>query len=443
MSKYSYLKLVTLLIFMAGCAETYQYSIEMKPCGEDVERKLVWSGKLSNQERERIAKLYQNHIKPNTFEGRFHENLPNDVGGAGFYTCFLTKMGKVTFYSERFRGQDDLNENIEEMRLKVDRGIDFLIGWLEYELGDDPNFDNLRAFCNNNLRQDCKNLLYYFWLARTLERYENSVDEEFKARALHYLLERGYFSPEELALAIQGSEEAIFRMVRRFVADKMGYSDSKMASNNLAFLSDTKHMEDSFERYIPTTDLYKELWEAKKHEEEDPNAEPPDTDDMMTELFFEFDLFPTTHKIEVKLVCDSKPFLTNGQWDAQASEVAWSEIIAGGTQLPAFFYSVWSAPDKKFQEEHFGHVVLSEEALAEYCIWQKSLDEEKAELWDSFLLSLMPNEDLKKKVGSFRFSDYEQKDKKVVAEKDDLAEKPRELILAGLKAKKAQSKDIN
>ena len=109
MAKCFCLMFAILLVFLAGC-ETYKYSLEMKPCDDGVERKLVWSGDMSDDVRNRISKSYKKRVGSNTFYGKFSGRLPNDVGGAGFYNSFVTNMGKMTIYSERFRGKDDLNE---------------------------------------------------------------------------------------------------------------------------------------------------------------------------------------------------------------------------------------------------------------------------------------------------------------------------------------------
>ncbi|GAI17914.1 unnamed protein product, partial [marine sediment metagenome] len=61
-------------------------------------------------------------------------------------------MGEAALYSERFRGNDNLNYTIEQLHLASDHFVDFLIGWLEYELGDEPNFANLKEFCDYDLR---------------------------------------------------------------------------------------------------------------------------------------------------------------------------------------------------------------------------------------------------------------------------------------------------
>jgi len=351
----------------------------------------------------------------------------------------------VNIYSERFRGDDNLNHTLEQAQLLADRMADFLIGWLEYELGDDPNFVNLKAFCNENLRPDLKNLIIYFWLSNILEEYKNGALEEMSMRLQHYAIERGYLSPKEMHLLTESFEDGQkqgLRLFRLLVTDKMGYSLPGMVAKRLVFLSDGKHVEESITRYIRTTDFFKRAWEDKKREENDPNAKPPeiDVDDFIGhDIDFEFDIFSWSDtKIEVKLACENEPFETNGKWDKEASQVVWRSSIAGNEELPTFFFASSSDPNRKYQEEHFGGIVLGDEALAEYCVWRQNLDEEKGKEWDTLILSLNPSEDLEKQLGSFRFSEDRQKQKESDEKESDLAEKPRELILTGLKAKKEQ-----
>lgn len=448
MTKHSCLKFIILLLITAGCIEKkeYKYSVEMKPLGGAVERKLVCTGDFSNEALERIAGLYENRVNRHTFSGTFDANLPNDVGGAGFYMSFISDMGKTTVYSERFQGDDDLYAKLDQMGPGVDQLIDLVIGWLEYELGRDPNFGKLREFCDNNLRQDCKNLSCYLWLGRVLSEYHDEAHHEFSGRAIHYLLEREYIGQKELLLLSQGSEKTVYNVVHRIVAGKMGYSDPNVAAERLKFLSDAQHFEKSISRYIPTTDLYKNLWERRKIEEADPNAEPPETGEVLCSVlertWFDFDLFAPTYTIEVKLTCDSEPLVSNGRWDAEAQQIVWSDTIGNGPvsivngpSIPTYFYGSWSIPDKEFQEEHFGRVILSDEALAEYCMRQKVLDEKRLVEWNAFIASLKPDQNIEELVGVFRFSDDWQ------AEEDDSAEKLCKLILAGLKSEQEKQDD--
>jgi hypothetical protein len=400
---------------------------------------------VPEDKKEAIAKLYKERVDTNTFWDRFDTNLPNDVGGAGFYTTFSTNMGQVTIYSERFRGNDNLNYTLEQAQLFVDQLVDFLIGWLEHELGDEPNFINLKAFCNENLRPDLKNMAIYIWLSDVLTEYKGTESEEMIIRMMHYFIERGYSGPKQMYVtSFWSDEEQTLRLLQQWIADKMGYSSHKDVTEKLDFLSDTEHAEESMERYVHTTDFFMKAWEAKKLQENDPNVEQPKInvgEFIMHDIDLEFDFFSLeTSKVEVKLACNNKPFYTNGQWDEHTSQVVWLSEIAEDMKLPTFFYASWSEPNDKYQQGRFGCVVLSNEDLAQYCMWRENLDEDEGKEWDSFISSLSPGEDLEGRLNAFRFSSDQQKelDKK----ESDLAQKPRDLILAGLNSEGEEKVDI-
>jgi len=431
------LALLLTLILLAGCED--EYSIEMKPCEEGIERKLVLSGQMSDDERQRLAELYEEQIDPNTFRGRFTEQLPNDVGGAGFYRTFGSNMGEAALYSERFRGNDDLNYTIEQLQLASDHFVDFLIGWLEYELGDEPNFANLKEFCDYDLREDVKNMAIYFWLSNVLPEYDSNASEEIEVRAIHYIIERGYFGPKDIEFFIQSydrDEGHTLTLMRRIIAEQMDYAYLDTAPERLEFLSDNEHAEKSAKQYIRTTQFLQQAWQAKKDEENDPYAEPPDVnidDYIFRDVDLDYVLGGSNHKVEVEPLCSIKPFSTNGDWDDESGQIAWSASIAGKNNLPTFFYAAWSEPNERFQEEHFDRVILRDKPLAEYCVWREALEEYKAEEWDSFILCLYPGEDLEKQVSSFRFSDYPADANEADEQPVGLSAKARDLILPELK----------
>lgn len=438
----TYLKFAVLLLIIAGCEE-YKYSIEMEPGDQGIERKLTISDNVPDEKKAAIAKLYQNQIAPNIFRGTFDTNLPNDVGGAGFYTTFDTDMGKAVLYSERFRGNDNLNDTLDKAKLFVDRVVDFFIGWLEYELGDEPNFAALKTFCNKNLRSDVKNMAVYLWLSNVLEEYKGNDSDEIPMRMIHYFIERDYLESRQIYFTSFGigDDEQTLRIIRQWIAKKMGYSSDANAAEKLDFLSDPGHAKESAQAYIRTTELFKKAWEEKKLEQNDPNAERPqiDVDEYFEYMMQDIDLGPdffsfNTNKVEVKLACRNEPFATNGRWDEQASQVLWSSNIADNIHLPTFFYASWGEPNVEFQQKHFGRVVLAGENMAQYCVWRESLNEENAKEWDSFILSLSPGEDLEGRLNSFRFSSERQKEQD--EDKSDLAREPRGMILAGLKSEK-------
>ncbi len=437
MIRYLILYAALLLVVLVGGCDDERYSIEMKPRGDGVERKLVVSGKFSDETRARISGLYGKQIDVNSFVGTFVENLPNDVGGAGYYIRFGSQMGESMVYCERFKGDNNLSESVEQVQLIAERFVDFLVGWLAYELGDDPNFVRLKDFFDDRVRNDARNVVIFWWLGDVLSPYDENASRTATMRVKHYLVEQGYFDWKE-ALLLDCSykdEELRLLSLRRIVSDKMGYSCGKTAGGRLGFLSNAEVADESMQGYLQTTDYYlKEMeeWEGRKKE---PNEKPPeiDFDDyVMRDIDFDYDLFGTGQRVEVKLLCKDKPFESNGKWDPNTMHVGWAAKIAGAGKLPTLFYARCSEPNEEFQKEHFGKLVLSEKALAEYCSWRDSLNEENEREWDSFVADLDPNQDLEEEIGTFRFPD----EKCVVEEsgerKGDVSGTARGHIIRGL-----------
>ena len=146
-----------------------------------------------------------------------------------------------------------------------------------------------------------------------------------------------------------------------------------------------------------------------------------------------FKFFEVDDQLEVKLAVQTRPFLTNGQWDEETNRVTWNGAIEvrGETyhDWPTVYYAFWSVPDAAFQKARFGKVALEGSDLARYCLWRNGLTEAEAAEWDQFLADLSPEtaEDL---IGAFRFSS--EKDK-TTEESQSLADEPRQLIRGGLK----------
>ena len=159
-------------VVLAGCEE-YTYEITMSPAGDQVVRRVVCSKNMPQAVLGKLAKLYPQRTGERTFEGKFSGELPKDVGGAGTYHCFMTSMGSLSIYSERFRGDDDLDGKLVKMRDWADKLTDLIIGWLESELGNDNNFDKLRKFCDENLRKDIKNLSLLAWMGWIVRNTQN------------------------------------------------------------------------------------------------------------------------------------------------------------------------------------------------------------------------------------------------------------------------------
>jgi hypothetical protein len=426
--------LAAMAFVVTGCPQN-QYIVELKPEGDHIERTLTFyraDGVNTNtgapnyetfdaNELAAIAALYPaqgliNDGDRHVVEGEFTRELPPDVGGAGTYINLTTSLGQAGFYTERFRGNDDLAGMMERRFQAADRLADLLVGWSETELGREPGFDKLRQFLNEDLRRDLKNLGAYLWEGQLAGGYHTNADEEFVVRFGQYLFERGYFKTGEvpgLVRAISGDDpQALLHRIKRLVASKMGVPETEPVPASLAFLADEGTMEKSFDEYLAGTDLYrarlKQWAEDKKLK---PDTKPPEPSEVASDavgILIGSDLSGQTDRLIVQLSLPAAPVHSNGRWDEALKQVVWETDIEGRTnasRFPFFCYASWAQPGEAFQTEHFGRVILSGDELTQYCLWRSSLDAPQDSQWDAFLAGLEPGSGLVEKLDAFRFSD--------------------------------------
>ncbi|MBN1795152.1 MAG: hypothetical protein JW804_00615 [Sedimentisphaerales bacterium] len=419
------------LLFVFGCEE-YEYLIEMTPVENGLQRKINCMGDFQPEQLKRISELYNNKkIAGNHFIGVFEGKLPDDVGGAGFYSRISTEMGTAHTYSERFGGKDDLKKTIGEISDSVNKIVNFFCGWLDYEFGHDPDLNKLRDFCQNRLRYDAENFALNLWLCKWQAEIVENESSDFTMQLIHHLIEHDYIELSDIYnFNDSNNNEQSKKLICKILAKKSGLTEEIVHKKFNRFF-DEKIFEKSLNSYYKTTSIYKQLWEKKKLEESDPNTEPPDFDDFIEdEIKIHFNIWSPVHKIQVVIKCTEEPFETNGDWDANDLKLTWSGTVNDNIIIPLHVYCFWSNPDKAFQQEHFGKIILSNQALTEYCAWQANLDEGKAKQWSQFLKTLKPDDSLKSNIEKFYFSD--EKPTKAGRQPKDSAKKVRELLLGGL-----------
>lgn len=447
---------------IAGC-ETQHYEITMTPNGQTVQRELTfWRERTANQKSEvvafpddelaSIAAAYEVSIpaekaSKHKFIKAFSGALPNDLGGSGSYTHWNTSLGSVSAYVERVRGNDDLLADVETRQQAANRLADLLTGWLAAELEGEAGFAELHEFLDQQLRRDLNNLSLYSWGFGVNSDHEEAARTEWLVRVGQYLVERSYFTPDQLPMlaravreAGQGRPASLLTIVQRFAAAKMGVAADQPIPAGLAFLADTGVLELSVNDALRQTEEFQQLLEVWNRERGDnPDAEAPEPNAVIGELaaraFLPAIPFGRSHQLSVKVALTAAPFSTNGQWDAETRQVHWSrDILAGDEQragFPTILYAVWSSPDGPAQREHFGRIVLEGEQLSNYALWYCGLSLQEAKEWDGFISKLRPSDDLTERLRAFRFSD-EPPVREGQEETGDLAATPRELILLGL-----------
>jgi len=427
------LALVPVMFLLTGCPHN-DYTVQLKPHGNGIERTLVfYCADGTNQatglpnyqgfdpaELAGITNLYRaNGVTQEdeiyTVHGNFTNILPGDVGGAGTYTNLATSLGTAGIYAERFRGNDDL-AGMAERRLKAaDQLTDLLIGWSKLELGHEAGYPRLRHFLDVDFRRDLKNASAYWAEAQFIDLYQTNADQEFIARFGQYLLERGYFQVGELPslsrMLGENDNHSLYLLAQSLIARKLGVAETDTIPASLAFLANDASTEKSFNRYLVTTTRYRALlkqWTRNKKSQ--PDLEPPAPEELTDPLLknlIDFDLFATPDHLTVQLSLPSAPVHSNGHWDESFRQEVWASDIFARTNdaRPSFFcFADWAQPNDSVQQKRFGQVVLTGDALTQYCLWRSSIDPQSAREWDDFIDRLQPGADLAKEIKSFRFA---------------------------------------
>ena len=423
-----------------GCDETI-YKFELAPKGNELSRTLtVWRQggrgeddkpilkKMDDAELAAVAKAYskdkpEGGAKKHKFTGTFAGVLPDDVGGAGRFVRYGSKMGASSSYIERFRGNDRPGEVLEASLKAVDEITGLMIGYLETELGKEKDFPKLRKFMDTELRKDLKNLSAYSYLAAGTSRLNwlklkksnsDTLPQEILARIVAYIIERKYIEPSDAPLLKRVSaDKTRFRKLLDKVLNrtsvKAGITDTKFIAQLASLLGDNEKLTASFDAYLQTTPQYKKLIKERKPANGDTDA--PDADTSPARLVVQPLLEKAVHlrldlggtpRLEVQLALPDRPVSTNGKWDAKERTVTWKGSLTkrdgDTTFLPEICYALWSEPDEKFQKAHFGKVILTAQPLMNYSLWRKGLDTDEAKQWDAVLMKLKGGESLEAAV---------------------------------------------
>lgn len=448
MRRKCFLLIVLCCLPFCGCDE-YEYTIRMEPDGQVMKRQIICSVNTPDDVRARLRDLYDRQLDPNTFEGSFGETLPSDIGGFGKFVYLNNQMGSVYLYVERLQGRNSQVPEVAEAFGKADHLVDLFIDWLQTELGENPNFDKLRLFCDESLREDLKNISLYSWL---YDRTSDKPDEVF-IRILLYLHEQNYFTLDDV-VRINSSvdkEEFVLSSFRRLLAEKLECPDDEKAQEELEFLQDPKALTASLNRFIASDIFQERLTSYARERTGDPDlvldpCDVPQTIEEVTQTFsdvFFLNIFgPSGDKVNVKLICPAKPYETNGKWDEQTGQLIWSDQ-SRSEELPFLCYAVLGLANEAFQKEHFGKVVLRDDQLFQYCFWHKGLSAEQRTEWDEFVAGLDGGEDVPAKVGSFHFKSETHPPVDGDRAAGLLSDVPRGLIGATLKRKEQGDQELD
>ncbi|TWT55650.1 hypothetical protein [Allorhodopirellula solitaria] len=439
--------IATVILFASvGCTRK-TYELHLTAEGETmhrtltVKRKIARSDDESNAGRSPLSESEIAHMREfydptleeiredsHTFVGHFENEMPADVGGTGSYAFFESPLGTTSLYSERFRGEDDLQQVVENRQEAVDRIVDLLVNWSQEEFAGEPIQVRVESLLDEDIRRDLKNLSAFGWAFEMVHDVDtDAVVERLTARAGLYLIERDYFSlvdlPSVMRIAKSEDQRAVMGLLRDTVIRKLQLSEDDPAITPLAILGDPERLAASLRASIFQTQAYQAGWAQyeRGHPEvrgREPNAE--DLDPLAVLVGDLFRLLPrvffASTQVRVRLKCDARPFATNANWDPGEGVLEWSERIADDN-IPAMIFAAWSLPGAEFQSKCFGETILADEPLAMFVYWYEGLSDVQRQQYDAFLDTLSPGSELVGKIEAFEFADNE-----------DLAELPSSLL---------------
>jgi hypothetical protein len=412
--------LAGLAVLLAGLAiscDFNEYNIVMTPQGRGVQREITvgrTSGgsqpsytELPPEEIALVGQAYgasQPASKPGQtrFVGRFAGSLPSDVGGSGSVLNIETTLGSAFFYVERFRGNPDVDGELQRRLKAADRLSEILLAFVRRELSGKPELAKAEAFLKDRFPKDLRNLLIYEWLAETQAQCKAESDTngpltDMMAHAAQYLIDRGYATVDDLPplyrLASGESDASEMAVLARLAANVLGYPRDQAVPQWVAELFSDDSWK-SFDEFVRATPQYRDA--IAEADAEGQTAVPEEV--RATQVLLPLNtlgLGRTNDRINISLACATRPSIGNPTTRG-GGDLNWQLSVPprghARHSFPAIAYAICLQPNEQFQTRHFGRVFLAGWDLAAYALWRDTLSKSEAAKWDALLQRVKPDD---------------------------------------------------
>jgi len=354
-----------------------------------------------------------------------HEGLTNH----GLFGIGRSRMGRTFTYVERMPGQINLVELFRVGEHFVDTLVRALTAYARQqpELQDEPEkLKRLERFFQAEFRDDVLNLLLMGWQAAIrmravadvrIEPPEQQQESFFyveAARAVDYLVERGYLRADEIPGLFQEQMERVIQHgIVRKLAVVLGHPPEGPWPPTLAKLDDPDELEHVLEVGLSAIGMTTEEFDA-----------------ILAPVGPSFFGSDTTGRIVWR--SNTEPIRTNGTWNPDKQEVIWDGEGRRGCDPPQVLFAVWAEPDEAFQQVRLGKVALRGEPLYEYIGWRQGLSRAQRAEWDTFVDTLHPGPALSGTLQRFRFRPPATMPTTTASQPADEPSRGVRLILAGL-----------
>lgn len=468
--KFSIIMFFIFILFIISSCEEYTTEITMKPESGKLIRGVKVFSWVEDYDPNGMSTTYsfwgsrysgtKKLILNN--ESTVYGNFTNRMNGAGSFNSFQTSLGTAYFYSENFLGTRDFVQELEKFNKTIDIGIYFLNKWLQQTLGNTPQYDQLQKFLNTGFKKDVKNVFFIMWnyynqklnVSGDDEKFDMIIgtEESFAQVITQYAIEKEYILPEKDYPLLFKTAEGCSSSVIMEGAIMESSGTQLLARENLKRRFDYSQEQidpvfdpNGLESCIESDPLFLQFQEEQRFQRQDPNYVATVEDFLYSLIGIDL-IFPATDQIKIEFSTGAEPFNTNGVWDTNSGIISWStETIERDNvpKLPRIAYANWVNPDIKFQEEHFGKVLINGLDLGEYCLWYAALEQKDRIEWDEFLINLElpcdPNENadsqivsLKKAINDFKFSEIKEANLDIIEKRQAYRKKGKDIILENI-----------
>ena len=352
------------------------------------------------------------------FEGTFEGgDLPSEVGNRNGLASVDSSFGTTSYYFEQFGQRANDWEVFKDRMNAGELWMKLAARFFELRMEGEEQKKEWREFADNILIPDALSGYMRYSAGKMVsqgqrvsarvrgenDRGPRTEDETFQVQVFTplaaFAAERGWMTPEESQvvglLGIDGwvsagerdwSRRMIFepimkRNIQRFVPDvdpgEIDRNNEKMIWIGLSFLW-----------WVNTSSEAVDILLASDAVAEDQKERLRKGDRMISipgPFGFAIRGGPKPMESELVIETGAEPFNTNGDWDESLQSVRFNASImppeGRRDMTPTVFHAAWSVPDDSAQIEIFGELRLQGQPLAEYCLWEKTLEGDQRESW--------------------------------------------------------------
>ena len=409
-----------------GCTNR-QVKVEMR-AGEGGAIRVFESNLASRDEITRLSEAYEDDPSRRgqgggvRFEGVFAAgDLPSEVGNRNGMSSITSDLGTAWYYFEQF---GERANDWDIFRQRMDAGnlwLHLAAKFFESRMTSEEAKQEWRDFAYGRMIPDMMSGYLRYNAGQFIttgqrisanvrspnDRGPRTMDESFQvlvfAPLTAFATERGWMTIEEAQiiglLGIDGwvsagerdwSRRFIFepllkRIIQRFVPDadpgEIDRNNQKMILIGLSFLWWVNTSSDAADVLMASDAISPEDKERLRNGNRMITIPGP----------FGFSIRGGPRPLESELVVETnaKPFLSNGDWDESKGTVTFKSKVyppEGRRRIaPPVYHASWAVPNRDVQESIFGSVVLQDQSLAEYCLWQMTLEGKNKDVWsDAF-----------------------------------------------------------